>query len=144
MSASGTSGSPRTAALRCAFVYASPRVQYLVELELPAGATAAAARVAARRALEAGQGMLQAAAAAAATPAPGMERAAALAEIPWEGGECSVFGQFVDWHAPLRDGDRVEILRALQADPRASRRKRVAEARRCAPGPWLSGGSGRR
>ena len=138
------SASSRAAALRCAFVYASPRVQYFVELELPAGATAAAARLAARQALEAGQGTLQVAAAIAAPLAPGAERAAALAEIPWEGGECSVFGQLVDWHAPLQAGDRVEVLRALQADPRASRRKRVAEARRCAPGPWLPGGSGRR
>jgi putative ubiquitin-RnfH superfamily antitoxin RatB of RatAB toxin-antitoxin module len=136
------SGSSRAAALRCAFAYASPRVQYLVELELPVGATAAAARAAARQALEAGRGTLQVA--VAATLAAGTGRAAALAEIPWEDGECSVFGRLVDWHAPLRDGDRVEILRALQADPRVSRRKRVAEARRSTPGPWLSGGSGRR
>ena len=41
----------------------------------------------------------------------------------------AVFGQRTDADAPLRDGDRVELLRALQADPKDARRKRVEEAR---------------
>ncbi|MEZ5487547.1 MAG: RnfH family protein [Steroidobacteraceae bacterium] len=122
------------AMLSVAFAYASPQVQYWVELPLPAGATAAALRKAAREALEAGQGTLQVTAAAAQTA--GSERAAALAEIPWQGGECGNFSQPIDWQRPLQEGDRVEILRPLQVDPRVSRRNRVAAARRKAPGPW--------
>lgn len=42
----------------------------------------------------------------------------------------AVFGQRVDGDAPLRDGDRVESLRPLLADPKEARRQRVEERRR--------------
>lgn len=42
----------------------------------------------------------------------------------------AVFGQRVDGDAPLRDGDRVELLRPLLADPKEARRQRVEERRR--------------
>jgi len=45
----------------------------------------------------------------------------------------AIFGQRVDGGAMLRDGDRVELLRPLQADPKEARRQRVEERRR-APG----------
>jgi putative ubiquitin-RnfH superfamily antitoxin RatB of RatAB toxin-antitoxin module len=45
----------------------------------------------------------------------------------------AVFGLRVEGDSPLRDGDRVELLRPLQADPKEARRQRV-EQRRRAPG----------
>ena len=42
----------------------------------------------------------------------------------------AVFGQRVDGDAPLRDGDRVESLRPLLADPKDARRQRVEDRRR--------------
>lgn len=41
----------------------------------------------------------------------------------------AVFGQRVDGQAVLRDGDRVELLRPLLADPKDARRQRVEERR---------------
>ncbi|GAB3351399.1 RnfH family protein [Lysobacter tyrosinilyticus] len=42
----------------------------------------------------------------------------------------AVFGQRVEIDAELRDGDRVELLRPLLADPKQARRQRVEERRR--------------
>lgn len=42
----------------------------------------------------------------------------------------AVFGQRVDGDAPLCDGDRVELLRPLLADPKDARRQRVEDRRR--------------
>ena len=42
----------------------------------------------------------------------------------------AIFGQRVDGGAMLRDGDRVELLRPLLADPKDARRQRVEERRR--------------
>jgi uncharacterized protein len=41
-----------------------------------------------------------------------------------------VYGAICEASRPLRDGDRVEIYRPLRHDPRATRRERVAQARR--------------
>jgi uncharacterized protein len=41
----------------------------------------------------------------------------------------AVFGQRVEPTSPLRDGDRVELLRPLQADPKEARRRRAAGQR---------------
>ena len=41
----------------------------------------------------------------------------------------AVFGERVTPATALRDGDRVELLRALQADPKDARRRRAAEQR---------------
>lgn len=41
----------------------------------------------------------------------------------------AVFGERVTPATPLRDGDRVELLRALQADPKDARRRRAAVQR---------------
>ena len=38
----------------------------------------------------------------------------------------AVHGLRVEGDAPLRDGDRVELLRPLQADPKEARRRRAA------------------
>ena len=42
----------------------------------------------------------------------------------------AVFGERATPATPLRDGDRVELLRPLQADPKDSRRRRAAAQRR--------------
>ena len=41
----------------------------------------------------------------------------------------AVFGERATPSTPLRDGDRVELLRPLQADPKDARRRRAAEQR---------------
>ena len=40
----------------------------------------------------------------------------------------AVYGQPVALETPLRDGDRVEVLRPLLADPKQARRRRAREA----------------
>jgi len=42
----------------------------------------------------------------------------------------AVFGERATPTTPLRDGDRVELLRPLQADPKESRRRRAAAQRK--------------
>jgi hypothetical protein len=42
----------------------------------------------------------------------------------------AVFGERATPATPLRDGDRVELLRPLQADPKESRRRRAAAQRK--------------
>lgn len=39
----------------------------------------------------------------------------------------ALYGQRAAPHSPLRDGDRVELLRPLAADPKVVRRQRAAE-----------------
>ncbi|SJZ64233.1 RnfH family protein [Novilysobacter spongiicola] len=41
-------------------------------------------------------------------------------------GRWAVFGEVVDVRTPLGDGDRIELLRPLQVDPKESRRRRAA------------------
>jgi putative ubiquitin-RnfH superfamily antitoxin RatB of RatAB toxin-antitoxin module len=41
----------------------------------------------------------------------------------------AVFGERAEPATPLRDGDRVELLRPLQADPKEARRRRAASQR---------------
>lgn len=41
-----------------------------------------------------------------------------------------VFGEFVQLDAPLHDGERVEIYRALIADPKEARRRRAQAKKR--------------
>jgi putative ubiquitin-RnfH superfamily antitoxin RatB of RatAB toxin-antitoxin module len=42
----------------------------------------------------------------------------------------AVFGERAMPTTPLRDGDRVELLRPLQADPKETRRRRAAAQRK--------------
>lgn len=44
--------------------------------------------------------------------------------------QCAVFGRLVALNEPLRDGDRVEILRPLLVDPKQSRRQAAANGRK--------------
>lgn len=43
---------------------------------------------------------------------------------------CAVFGVCVDHRAVLRDGDRIELLRPLQVNPKEARRRRAEDRRR--------------
>lgn len=42
---------------------------------------------------------------------------------------CAVFGVAVEADHPLKDGDRLELLRPLQADPKDARRSRASVQR---------------
>ncbi|MGN6513900.1 MAG: RnfH family protein [Lysobacteraceae bacterium] len=56
--------------------------------------------------------------------------ALAAAGFPADGiAGIAVFGERATPATPLRDGDRVELLRALQADPKDARRRRAAAQR---------------
>lgn len=89
--------------LRIEVVYALPERCFSVILELPAGAIVADAL------------------AAAAMP----ERVPGLVVDPTR---LAVFGQAATSQTPLHDGDRVEILRPLLADPKQARRRRAETA----------------
>ena len=97
------------AGLRVSVVYALPQQQAVVELTLPAGAT-----------LE------------QAVAASGLrERFAELRGVPLDAG---IYNRPCAADTPLRDGDRVEIYRPLQIDPKEARRQRVARQRRSGGG----------
>lgn len=56
--------------------------------------------------------------------------AASASGLPLEGIEgYAVFGERVRPNAPLRDGDRLELLRPLLLDPKEARRRRAARAK---------------
>ena len=81
-------------------VYALPERAWSVDLDLPSATTAAEALT--RSGL--------------ASQVPGLD-AATLA--------CAIFGKPVSWATLLRDGDRLELLRPLLADPKQARRRRA-------------------
>jgi uncharacterized protein len=90
--------------MRVWVVYALPDRQALHELELPESTTVAEA--------VAQSGLLQ------QFPEIGMRPLA-----------CAVYGRAVAESHSLRAGDRVEILRPLQVDPKESRRRAAARGR---------------
>ena len=90
--------------MRVEVAYALTERQRIVVLELAAGATAADALAA--------SGLLRSEPALAAAPL-----------------ELSVFGRLVAPQQVLRDGDRVEVLRPLQADPKEVRRRLAAQGK---------------
>jgi putative ubiquitin-RnfH superfamily antitoxin RatB of RatAB toxin-antitoxin module len=81
-------------------VYALPAVQHCVRLSLPAGATVA-----------------DALAAVAGRPP--------FDQVDVTGMPVGVFGDRVSGDRPLEPGDRVELYRPLQIDPREARRQRA-------------------
>jgi putative ubiquitin-RnfH superfamily antitoxin RatB of RatAB toxin-antitoxin module len=94
---------------RCLVAYATPARQYLWPIELPPEATIAAALAACRATVgESVDGMV----------------------IPWDSAPVGVFGEPRARTAPCTDGDRIELYRPLERDPRAGRRERVARERR--------------
>ncbi len=90
--------------IRIEVVCAEPDRQTVLELELPAGSTAAAA----------------------------VEASGILARHPdIDASRCGygIFGREVGADQPLEDGDRVEVLRPLKHDPRERRRRLAREGR---------------
>ena len=49
----------------------------------------------------------------------------AFAGVDWAGARVGIFSRECEPRTKLRDGDRVEIYRALVADPKAQRRRRA-------------------
>ncbi len=88
------------ATIRVQVCHALPDSAFVAELTLPAGATL-------RQAVDA-SGLLQ--------RHPG---------IDLDAQKLGVFGKVKPADAPLRDGDRVEVYRPLQADPKETRRRRA-------------------
>ncbi len=86
--------------IRVQVCHALPDSAFVAELTLPAGATL-------RQAVDA-SGLLQ--------RHPG---------IDLDAQKLGVFGKVKPADAPLRDGDRVEVYRPLQADPKETRRRRA-------------------
>jgi putative ubiquitin-RnfH superfamily antitoxin RatB of RatAB toxin-antitoxin module len=68
-------------------------------------------------------------------PAPAtVGEALAMAVLPVPGlvvdpARLAVYGRTVELTSPLHDGDRIEILRPLQVDPKEARRQRAAAAK---------------
>jgi len=63
-----------------------------------------------------------------ATVADALARAreqAGTIEVPWEA-DVGIFGELCARDAVPRDGDRIEIYRALRSDPKVSRRARAS------------------
>jgi uncharacterized protein len=70
---------------------------------------------------------------AGATVGDAVARSGALAEFPeidLTRNRVGIYGRLVTLGARLGDGDRVEILRPLVADPKEARRRRAARAGR--------------
>ena len=91
--------------IRVEVVYALPERQWVIALELPAGASVS-----------------QALAAAA------VENLLPEAQRPRAG--VGIWGRAVPLDTSLRDGDRVEVYRALRADPKTMRRQRAARPKK--------------
>jgi uncharacterized protein len=98
----------RTAGKRCVVAYATPARQYLWTVDLPPDATIADALAAARRSAD----------------------EESRARLPWDTAPVGIFGQPRSRSELPRDGDRIEIYRPLQSDPRERRRDRVQSARK--------------
>lgn len=94
---------------RCTVAFATRERQFLFRVELPVDACIAEA-LAAARALAAS--------------------AQLAAEIPWDSGSVGVFGELRTRSDPCADGDRIELYRPLERDPRERRRERVQRERR--------------
>jgi putative ubiquitin-RnfH superfamily antitoxin RatB of RatAB toxin-antitoxin module len=101
---------PAGARKRCTVAFGLRERQYLWSVELPVSARIADALAAAR----------------AQAPAD------LAAEIPWERAPVGIFGEPRVRGDSCEDGDRIELYRPLQRDPRARRRERVERERRSA------------
>lgn len=95
--------------LRCCVVHALPGDEFVLQLELPPGATVGMALAEAR------------------SRCARLETAR-VAAIDWTG-PVGVFGERCGPDRPLEPGDRIEIYRALRSDPRESRRRRARQTR---------------
>ncbi len=96
-------GAPET--MNVEVIYALPEEQVLRAVSLPAGSTAAAALAA--------SGLFE-----------------AFPQLRSQVLKLAVFGRMTHLDQCLRDGDRLEVLRELQADPKLSRQAKVNAARK--------------
>jgi putative ubiquitin-RnfH superfamily antitoxin RatB of RatAB toxin-antitoxin module len=94
---------------RCTVAFATRERQFLWSVELPAEGCIAEALAAAR--------------------AQALSEALA-AEIPWDTASVGVFGELRSRSDGCADGDRIELYRPLERDPREERRQRVQRERR--------------
>ncbi len=90
---------------RCIVAYATAERQFLWPVEIDAGASIAEVIAAARR-------------------------GASEAAVPWESAPVGIFGELRERDAVPADGDRIELYRPLEQDPRARRRARLRPPRR--------------
>ena len=95
----------------CTVAFATPGRQYLWSVELPASARIAEALAAARE---------------LAVAEPG------AVAIPWDCAPVGIFGEPRTRSDRCADGDRIELYRPLEKDPRERRRERVQRERRAA------------
>jgi putative ubiquitin-RnfH superfamily antitoxin RatB of RatAB toxin-antitoxin module len=105
---------------RCVVAYATRDHQYLWTVDLPAEATVADALTTAR-------GL----ATDTRTTRGTREE---IESIPWDTAPVGIFGEQCDRHVVPADGDRIEIYRPLQSDPRERRREKVRRDRRSKTG----------
>lgn len=98
-----------TGCKRCTVAFATRERQFLFRVELPADARIAEALAAAR------------------VLAASTELAA---EIPWDSASVGIFGELRSRSDGYADGDRIELYRPLERDPRERRRERVQRERR--------------
>jgi putative ubiquitin-RnfH superfamily antitoxin RatB of RatAB toxin-antitoxin module len=103
-----TAQSGGTGCKRCTVAFATRERQFLFRVELPADARIAEA-LAAARALAAS--------------------AELAAEIPWDSASVGIFGELRSRSDGFADGDRIELYRPLERDPRERRRERVQRER---------------
>jgi hypothetical protein len=96
--------------------YATRDHQYLWTVDLPAEATVAQALVTARG--------------FAANTRTTRWTSEEVQQIPWDTAPVGIFGELCDRQVVPADGDRIEIYRPLQSDPRDRRRERVRLDRR--------------
>ena len=89
--------------IRVEVIYALPDRYWSVKLDLAEGSRVAAALAAAK---------------------------SQLPEVPIDDQRLAIYSRPVSLEGILRDGDRLEILRPLIADPKQSRRDRAADARK--------------
>jgi uncharacterized protein len=94
---------------RVSVAYALRDRQFYWQLELPLEATVGDAIDAARRLASADN---------------------AGPDIPWQDAPVGIYGELTSRAAVPREGDRIELYRALEADPKESRRERVQRLRR--------------
>jgi putative ubiquitin-RnfH superfamily antitoxin RatB of RatAB toxin-antitoxin module len=101
---------------RCVVAYATSEHQYLWTVDLAAQATVGDALVTARG--------------FAADTLTTCSTKNEVEAIPWETAPVGIFGELCDRQAVPEDGDRIEIYRPLQSDPRERRREKVRRDRR--------------
>jgi putative ubiquitin-RnfH superfamily antitoxin RatB of RatAB toxin-antitoxin module len=100
--------------------YATHDHQYLWTVDLPIEATVA-------EALSTARGF-------AANTRTTRGTSGEIQQIPWDTAPVGIFGELCDRQAVPADGDRIELYRPLQSDPRERRREKVRRDRKSKAG----------